>query len=479
MNAAHRLGWHFRALLGAVLLLLSFLGAVAPTPASASIPMSASYCAQSGNVPQGVANGCAGSKSAACTALVGNYNASGFNPDDMLPVTGALYGAAGVEQCRIVRGGPYAGSVYGDFPIYAQGEACPANSTQSGSACQCNTGYAESGGQCVPSQCASTLGQTKIINWTVGWLRSPDDDDYKFIGQPRLPNGNACEAGCTYGLGAPVAAWRSQVPNAQGLYRGSVDVEATGLGTSCTAAADGPENPQAPEPPCPGYVGEVNGKKGCYGTADKPIQPVNVPGATKPPLAGNPAAGAKPSSGEGSGNSGAGRTPSAGSGGNSGGPAGAAEGGKGGGAGGSSSGTGTTGKPAEGKEQENCGAPGQPICAVKVDEKGTPDVSGVEAKNQTAIDKLNAKADEKETGLSTVTRVPEGGTGWGFVPQWLNSQDCTPWNLGTLPIIDAPLRVDICEIQPYAVLIMTFFWVVGTIFAITGMVGRVMGSGVA
>lgn len=121
------------------------------------------------------------------------------------------------------------------------------------------------------------------------------------------------------------------------------------------------------DPPCPGFVGEVNGARGCYGTASKPIN--SVPPPPKPPGigepdAGNPAAGAKPSTGEGSGSGGAGRTPSAGTGGSGGGPSGAAAAGSG------VIPDGTTPKPMDGKEQAACGAPGQPKCGI--DESGTP-----------------------------------------------------------------------------------------------------------
>jgi hypothetical protein len=105
----------------------------------------------------------------------------------------------------------------------------------------------------------------------------------------------------------------------------------------------------------------VNGETKCVGTASQPIPPPSGPGVTaatgENEDKGNPTAGTKPSSGEGSGTGGAGRTPSTGSGTAAGGPAGAA-------------GSGTTPKPDDGKEQANCGAPGQPKCGI--DESGTP-----------------------------------------------------------------------------------------------------------
>jgi len=160
-------------------------------------------------------------------------------------------------------------------------------------------------------------------------------------------------------------AYVSQTPSPQGLYRFSIDMLGHYTGGSCT---EGPADQAAKaddskDPPCPGFVGEVNGVKGCYGTADKPVR-------TEPPDPavdrmsrdyGNPSAGTKPETGPGSGDGGEGRTPTTGAGGSQGGPAGAAAGTKP---------SGTTNKPGEGKEQQNCGAPGQPKCGI--DEAGTP-----------------------------------------------------------------------------------------------------------
>jgi hypothetical protein len=54
-------------------------------------------------------------------------------------------------------------------------------------------------------------------------------------------------------------------------------------------------------------------------------------------------------------------------------------------------GTGTTGDPASTRE---CGVPGKPMCGVKVDESGTSDTKGAEAKGQAAVDQVNALKDQ-------------------------------------------------------------------------------------
>ena len=231
-------------------------------------------------------------------------------------------------------------------------------------------------GQCAdpaPSQCAANSGKETTINWTVGYTRTPNidaDPNWKFVAPLVKPpsDGLVCDpvSSCKVALVlVPTSTWQSLSPTSQGLYRVSVDYGAQNMGESCTPspADKAGASPAADKPTCPGFVGEVNGVPGCYGTASNPTSndvPVSKP---KPPEAGNPPAGEKPSSGEGSGTGGAGRTPTNGDGGPAGGPAGAAGG----------TGTepdGTTPKPGEGKEQANCGAPGQPKCGI--DESGTP-----------------------------------------------------------------------------------------------------------
>ena len=216
-------------------------------------------------------------------------------------------------------------------------------------------------------QCAPKAGTTSMLNFTAGWARSAAPNSGDYVGELSFPAPGAsfCEAGCSVELGDVDNCFRSEVPAPTGLHRISCDYPAVGKGTQCTAsAADAAHDKDQPPLPCPGFVGEVNGETKCVGTASKPIPPPSGPGVTqatgKSEEKGNPTAGTKPSSGEGSGTGGAGRTPSTGSGTAAGGPAGAA----------GSNPDGSTPKPPDGKEQAACGAPGQPKCGI--DEGGTP-----------------------------------------------------------------------------------------------------------
>lgn len=230
----------------------------------------------------------------------------------------------------------------------------------------------ESGVPCQPDNCKARQGQDFTLNWTHGYTRTPDIDadlNWKTIAPPLIPppDGLVCDpvSSCKVALVLiPTAVWQSVSPTSQGLYRVSFDYDAQYFGESCTPtpAENAAAHPAADKPTCPGFVGEVNGVPGCYGTASNPTANDVPAPKPKPPEAGNPSAGKKPDSGEGSGTGGAGRTPSTGDGGPAGGPAAAA-----------GSGTkpdGTTPKPGDGKEQANCGAPGQPKCGI--DESGTP-----------------------------------------------------------------------------------------------------------
>jgi hypothetical protein len=212
--------------------------------------------------------------------------------------------------------------------------------------------------------CAAKAGKPGITNWTVGYSRTPEGDDLNMVGSVnKIPsNGMVCDSGCVVEMGAGKTVWQSQTPTDQGLYRWSLDVVSVPTGAECTAtSADAPANKTTPNPTCPGYVGEINGVKGCYGTASNPVNVVQADRPSSLAQPGNPAAGEKPLTGEGSGSTGAGRTPASGTGGAAGGPASAAINAKG---------SGTIAKPADGQEQQACGAPGQPPC--RIDESGTP-----------------------------------------------------------------------------------------------------------
>lgn len=332
--------------------------------AAASFPPSSQYSVNYSGTNYG------STPDAACAAASVVYDGANGPATVSYQVTGQYQ-----NNCRVTSS---SGDVW-DWPINSSGSGCPANSTLQGESCVCSSGFTESGGQCVDANaaCAPKMGKSTIVNFTVGYARTPDANDYDLVGAPnKLPaSGNLCYQGCavaaSYG-GPGVSAWRSQTPTAQGLYRLSLDLPALQLGTACTAdgGSSAPLRPDLPSPPCPGFVGEVNGKPGCYGTANNPVNVVPADRPPVAPVAGNPAAGEKPASGEGSGTGSRGRTPTTGNGGNAGGPASAAVGGAGGGAGGTAASGASTKPTEEGKEQVACGAPGQPKCSI--DESGTP-----------------------------------------------------------------------------------------------------------
>ena len=233
-------------------------------------------------------------------------------------------------------------------------------------------GFLEKQEPCGDPVCKSKQGEDFTLNWSLGYTRTPNIDDdlsWKFVAPPVKPpsDGLVCDpvSSCKVALVlAPTAVWQSLSPTSQGLYRVSVDYDAQHMGESCTPTDvdKAGAHPAADKPTCPGFVGEVNGVTGCYGTASNPTSNDVPDSKPRPPEAGNPPAGRKPDTGEGSGTGGAGRTPTTGDGGPAGGPAGAA-----------GSGTkpdGTVPKPDDGKEQAACGAPGQPKCGI--DEGGTP-----------------------------------------------------------------------------------------------------------
>lgn len=120
-----------------------------------------------------------------------------------------------------------------------------------------------------------------------------------------------------------------------------------------------------------------------------------------------------------------------------------------------------------------CGIDDKPACKVKVDETGTPNGAGAISQ-----DGLNTAMDKAEAGIAKAIDRANMDTSWGGVPSWFSTGSCTPWQLGTLPIINKQITLNICVIQPYVIGVMSFLWVVGTFFAIIGMVGRVVGSGV-
>ncbi len=320
---------------------------------------------------------------------------------------------------------------------------------------------------CGDPVCKSQQGQSKVVNFTVGYTRSSNidtDPNWKLIGAPnKVPaSGLLChpQSPCEMrfdGFSDSDMAWQSAAPTPNGLYRLSLDISATFTGETCTPTEvdNAALSKTAPIPPCPGFTGEVNGVPGCYGTASNPTS--NDVSETKPkkPESGNPAAGEKPATGEGSGSDGKGRTPSTGNGGPGGGPAAAA--------GSGSAPDGTTPKPEEGKEQANCGAPGQPRC--QIDESGTP--NGGDSKDR-LIDAVNKAADDQKAAIENASKLKADG--WTF--SFALPSGCTAL---TLPGYQIPgqgaLSIDVCKWQPMIHDVMTMLWLICTVWGCINMVG--------
>lgn len=366
-------------------------------------------------------------------------------------------------------------SQYNWGPITSSGAACPANSTGT-TTCTCNTGFDESGSPvnaCVPHTNQCTGKAASVVNWTAGWQRTPSvGPSEQLVAANPIPGGSTtmCVGGCAVQIDVSdpcpgCKAQVSQTPNSQGLYRVSVEMMAKPNGSECTAgASDAPVTPDdSKDPPCPGYVGDINGVKGCYGTASNPVNaqapPSVVSGASKAP--GNPAAG--PSS------PGA-ATPASGAGGSAGGPAAAATGASGsGGTGtvtGSQNGSGRVASQS-GTEQANCGAPGQAPC--KIDESGTPKDAG------TSFDSANGQLDDAKAKYDDIRDKTSGASDKGMFEQFRNVFLVPPIaaceNI-VLPDQVAGKTIDACTVVDGVRSVMAYIWALAGLFLCLRMIKR-------
>lgn len=154
---------------------------------------------------------------------------------------------------------------------------CPSNSSKVGDQCVCASGFSPDakGAACVSSHsCQGKAGKVVTRNYTIGWARTPDGNasawSTSIIQQgANLEGASSCDGSCvgtlSFSTGTP-NAWQSQVPNAQGLYRLSVDLGFTYTGATCNASQIDPSgDPKASSPPCDGFVGQLNGKTLCVG----------------------------------------------------------------------------------------------------------------------------------------------------------------------------------------------------------------------
>lgn len=87
---------------------------------------------------------------------------------------------------------------------------------------------------------------------------------------------------------------------------------------------------------------------------------------------------------------------------------------------------------------------------------------------------MEAQGKRQLDGLDGIKRTDDKDTSWGVIPSWIAHGECSPWNLGTLPLGPGiPIEVDICRIVPYVNAVSNFLWAVFTFFATISMVFRV------
>lgn len=117
-----------------------------------------------------------------------------------------------------------------------------------------------------------------------------------------------------------------------------------------------------------------------------------------------------------------------------------------------------------------CGAPGQPVCSVKVDETGMQ-----QEPNATGLDKIDEAKADFDSGIESIIGDEGKDTGWGMIPSWLNHVGaCQPTVLWTLPakMGGQTVTMDLCPLLPGIYLVMNWLWVIWTFFIVVGLVLR-------
>jgi len=352
--------------------------------------------------------------------------------------------------------------------------------------CECDPGYTESGGACVPvappdpPACGQGAKQSKIIG--VGFAAMAGsasgamfrtEDGRGFLRAQGALGGvpdQVCDGQCSWVLdGAPSAVWYDANPNASGLHRLYREQGYMRTGGTCTAktpAADSSQNGT-----CNGFTGQINGKTVCVEKVPAPDQSV---ASRKPSSTGAGAApvdagtGSTGPNGEVPGKAGdkSGLVDLSGTGTGSGGT-----GSGGSGTGGTGGGTGTISGPNGTSTFELkldlCGGKGQPAC--RIDESGTPDGKkeaeqddhgkSIEAFGKAQKDVIKAAGEKALPGWSWSFQFPTG---------------CTPLILdGWQP----PMVLDVCRFQSTIHDLMSLLWLSATIWACVGMVGRTVRGG--
>lgn len=282
-------------------------------------------------------------------------------------------------------------------------------------------------------------------NVTVGYVRNRGDNDGVVTFNPGAPNQVACDGMCTLRFGGIEAVWESQGRASNGMYRVSYDMQTFRTGGTCDAVDEPLDSKPETVKPCDGAMGEVNGKPYC---AKSPNGNTTLPPPPLPASDGNPTAGSRPTPG-------VDRTPNTGGGGPEGGPRGGTNPsgsgtvilpGTGGGA------SGTVAKPGDGKEQANCGAPGQPKCSIN--EEGTPSANDGKALFDgplKALEQVSTDAKKAFDDAKSLKAEP-----WTFTFQLPTGCTDLSFDWGAFGGI---IKVDVCKHQPLIHSLMSFLWI--------------------
>lgn len=327
-----------------------------------------------------------------------------------------------------------------------------------------------------------SAGTERTINFTLGYTHDPSGDtsatglDIPGTYMAARSAGSVCASGggsvCSAQIDTatpPSAVWISAAPNAQGLYRVSVDQRVTYTGTSCTQTPNERVLTESTDsgPACDGAFGVVNGRPVCVPSdlSSRNTVQGSTGTTTAPRQAGNPTAGSNGGLPLGS------RTPSGGSGNNDGGPVSPIDG--------SPAPlnqplpstpvTTVTGSIDVEVDVETCGLPGKPPC--KMDETGTPDgvPEGVYGP------KVDAVADEIAGNRGTIA----GDSDKSFFSSW-NLFFSAPPVVACEPVVLPEHRgVSMGELNPCPVVdgvrtVMAYIWALAALYLCLRMVRQVI-----
>lgn len=378
------------------------------------------------------------------------------------------------------------------YDVLISGNVVTSNASASGwIRVGCPGGAEPVNGQCDDPVCEA--GKKQTINFTFGYHATPSTNmalnpvvkGDPFMRQLQKDKGaTMCYEGCKVGV-PPFEGddgWVSQVAGPNGLYRSSVDLVTQSTSQNCTEASPEAVMSGTTPPSCPGSLGTVNGATVCLPS----VADAGIDGGGEA-RRGNPTAGPKDET-----KSPSERAKGPGGDGNGSGPTGSNGGGATGGpATGPNNGSGRVGcndgsksptpacsgkgtndqdgtKPTTpGKEQANCGAPGQPKCGI--DETGTPEKVG--------DDKYNSKLDQYKTDSKNAADQikGEGASEFSTYATFFSApplKTCDPIELPTVAGVDMGSISKQCDVVDGVRSIMSYIWALVAMWICLGWVKR-------